>query len=168
MTKILLRLYSVVHALLAVLFGALALVLIAISAQSSWEAISHGLSSEAAVGLIESIGLLAVAVVMLQISQTIVEEEVIRDAHISAPTRVRRYLSRFLVVIIVALTIEGLVATMLALHQDLKMLPYAGASLLGTAALLIAWGVFLRMNAHEEELEPEAMESAKKEDAKFE
>ena len=31
-------------------------------------------------------------------------EEVLREAHMSAPTRVRRYLSRFIVVIVVALS----------------------------------------------------------------
>ena len=46
---------------------------------------------------------MTVAVVALQIAETIIEEEVIRDAEISAPTRVRRFLSRFLVVIVVAL-----------------------------------------------------------------
>ena len=44
-----------------------------------------------------AVGLLAVAVVALQIAQTIAEEEVVRDAQISGPTRVRRFLSRFLV-----------------------------------------------------------------------
>ena len=51
----------------------------------------------------EALGLLTVAVVALQIAETIIEEEVIRNAEISAPTRFRRFLSRFLVVIVVAL-----------------------------------------------------------------
>jgi hypothetical protein len=75
----------------------------------------------AAQAVIEAVGLLAVAVVALQIAETIIEEEVIHDADISAPTRVRRFLSRFLVVIVVALAIEGLVATFKA-HQDLEHL----------------------------------------------
>jgi len=60
-------------------------------------------------------------VVALQISETITEEEVIRDADISAPTRVRRFLSRFFVVVIVALAIEGLVATFKAIHEDSRI-----------------------------------------------
>jgi len=44
--------------------------------------------------------------VSLQIAETIAEEEVVREAHVSAPTRVRRFLSRFVVVIVVALAIE--------------------------------------------------------------
>ncbi|MFI4924249.1 MAG: hypothetical protein ACHQJ7_03795, partial [Vicinamibacteria bacterium] len=104
----------------------------------------------------------------LQIAQTIAEEEVIRDSHISAPTRVRRFLSRFLVVIVVALAIEGLVATVKAVHEDLVELLYAGALIVATAALLAGWGFFIRQNRAAEELEPEAMRAAKREDRKLE
>jgi hypothetical protein len=39
--------------------------------------------------------------------------------------------------------------------------------LIGTAALLAAWGVFIRLNRAAEELEPEAMHEAKLEDKKL-
>jgi hypothetical protein len=105
-------------------------------------------------------------VVSLQISQTIAEEEVIRDAHISAPTRVRRYLSRFMVVVVVALSIEGLVGTFKALHEDPELLPHAASVLIAAGILLAGWGLFIRFNKEAELLEPEAMEEAKSEDAK--
>jgi hypothetical protein len=116
----------------------------------------------------EAIGLIAVAVVTLQIAQTITEEDVIREAQVSAPTRVRRYLSRFLVVIVVALVIEGLVATFKVLHEAPSLLPHAASILLSVGVLLAGWGVFVRLNRFAEELEPEAMEQAKSEDKKFE
>src|SRR5688500_12954529 len=47
--------------------------------------------------ILESIGLLTIAVVALELGQTVLEEEVQRQAQVSAPTRVRRFLSRFLV-----------------------------------------------------------------------
>ena len=166
--KALIRLFSLLHALIAVLFVCASLVLIAIAANSGWHALASGLDVGAAQGIIEAIGLIAVAVVALQIAQTIVEEEVIREAQVSAPTRVRRYLSRFLVVIVIALAVEGLVATFKALHDDLSELPYAASILVSVAVLLAGWGVFIRLNRSAEELEPEAMAEAKREDAKLE
>jgi len=133
----------------------------------AWAAFAGGLDKDAAQQVIEAIGLLAAAVVALQISQTIAEEEVIRAAHVSGPTRVRRFLSRFMVVLVVALAIEGLVATFRALHENPAQLPAAASILLGTAALLASWGLFIRYNRDAEELEPEAMEEAKKEDEKL-
>ena len=166
--KNLLRLFASLHALIAMLFVCASLILIAIAASFGWQALANGLNVGVAQEIIEAIGLIAVAVVALQIAQTIVEEEVIRAAHVSAPTRVRRYLSRFLVVIVIALAVEGLVATFKALHDDLAQLPYAASILISVAILLAGWGVFIHLNRSAEELEPEAMEEAKSEDKKLE
>jgi hypothetical protein len=165
--KVLLRLVTVVHALIAVLFVCASLLLIAIAVRTGWGAV-HALDAGAALVVIEAMGLIAVAVVALQIAQTITEEEVIREAHISAPTRVRRFLSRFLVVVVVAIAIEGLVGTFKALRENPNQLPQAAMILLSVGVLLAGWGIFIKCNRAAEELEPEAMEQAKREDAKLE
>ena len=165
--KVLLRAFATVHGLMAFLFACAALLLIVIAARIGWTVFAAGLDRAAAQGIIEAVGLLAAAVVALQIAQTITEEEVIRDSHISGPTRVRRFLSRFMVVVVVALSIEGLVATFKALHEDPAQLPYAASLLLSVGILLAGWGVFVRLNRYAEELEPEAMEAAKREDKKL-
>jgi Ni/Fe-hydrogenase subunit HybB-like protein len=165
--KALLRVFSVIHGLMAVLFSCAALMLIVIAAKFGLEAFAGALDRDAAQRIIEAVGLLAAAVVALQIAQTIVEEEVMRDAHISGPTRVRRFLSRFLVVVVVALTIEGLVATFKAAHEDPAQMLYAASMVFAAGILLAGWGVFVRMNRYAEELEPEAMAEAKREDKKL-
>ncbi len=165
--KFLLGLFRAFHALLALLFACAALMLIAIAVRTGWEVFPGNLDSAGAQMIIELVGLLAAAVVALQIAETITEEEVIRSADISAPTRVRRFLSRFFVVVIVALAIEGLVATFKAIHEDLTHLAYAAGLLLATGVLLAAWGLFVHLNRSAEELEPEAMADAKREDEKL-
>lgn len=114
--------------------------------------------------VLECIGLLTIALVSMELGQTIFEEEVMRDVKVSGPTRVRRYLSRFLVVVVIALSIETLVMTFELGHEDPTKLPYAGAVGLTAAMLLIAWGVFIKFNRLAEDLEPEAMAEAKQED----
>lgn len=166
--KNLLRIFSMVHAFIALLFFCAALLLLAVAIRTTWLALAHGLDDAAAQAVIETIGLIAVAVVSVQIAQTIIEEEVIRHAHVSAPTRVRRFLSRFLVVVIIALAIEGLVATFKAVHQNIAEMPHAATILIAVAFLLAGWGIFIRLNRFAEELEPEAMEQAKGEDQKLE
>lgn len=160
------RIFQVLHALIALFFACAALMLIFIAARTGLLALTTGVDTAAAQQIIEAIGLLASAVVALQIAETITEEEVIRDADISAPTRVRRFLSRFFVVIIVALAIEGLVASFKAIHEAPDQLPYAAALIAGVGVLLAAWGVFIRLNRYAEELEPEAMAEVKSEDQK--
>lgn len=165
--KSFLRVFPIVHGLLAVLFGCASLLLTAIAARIGWSAASGDWDRAAAQTVIEVMGLLAAAVVALQIAETIAEEEVVRAADISAPTRVRRFLSRFFVVVVVALAIEGLVATFKAAHEDPAQLPYAAALLASTALLLAAWAMFVHLNRSAEELEPEAMADAKREDKKI-
>lgn len=161
------RIFSFIHACMAGLFVIAALLLIVIASKGVWVALVDGLNREAAQQVIEAIGLLAAAVVALQIAQTIAEEEVARAAHISGPTRVRRFLSRFMVVVVVAISIEALVATFRASHGEPLQLVYAASVLLAAGVLLAAWGVFVRLNVYAEILEPEAMAAAKSEDKKL-
>lgn len=160
----LIRLFAVIYSTVALFFAAAAVALVALAVRTLWDAVIG--TGNAVSGVIESIGILAVALVALEIAQTVVEEEVIRRAHVSAPTRVRRFLSRFLVVVVVALSIKYLVAVVRFLDEDPRMLWSASSIGLATAALLAAWGVFVRMNRAAEDVEPEAMEEAKREDRK--
>ena len=165
--KSLLRVLSFAHALLAALFAFAALMLVVIAAKVGWSAFVGELNINAAQQIIEAVGLLAAAVVALQIAQTIMEEEVVRSAHVSAPTRVRRFLSRFLVVLIVALAIEALVVTFQAAHGDTVNMQYAAAMVFAVGVMLAGWGAFIWFNRVAEELEPEAMQEAKREDRKL-
>lgn len=165
--KNMLRVIWVIHGLMSALFACAAIMLIVIAARMGGAAFLEGLDRGAAQTIIEAVGLLAAAVVALQIAETIIKEEVMRDADISTPTRVRRFLSRFFVVVVVALAIEGLVATFRALHEDPSQLLYAASLLASVGVLLASWGIFIRLNRYAEEIEPEAMAEAKREDKKF-
>ena len=167
MMKALTFVFQIFHGLIAALFGIAAVMLTSIAARMGWAAFVGGVDAVAAQKIIEAVGLLAAAVVALQIAETITEEELIRDADVSAPTRVRRYLSRFFVVVMVALALEGLVATFQAIHDDPAHLPHAASLLAAVGLLLAAWGIFIRLNRFAEELEPEAMADAKREDDKL-
>jgi hypothetical protein len=73
-----------------------------------------------------------------------------------------------MIVLVVALTIEALVAVFEFSHENPAHLPYAAAIGLMAAALLVAWGLFIWFNQSAEQWEPEAMEQTKREDAKVE
>jgi len=168
--KAVLPLFTVGYGAVAALFGLAAVILTGFALLELWAAVAPGQDqpiAARAAGAIESIGLLAVALVALEMAQTVIEEEVVRQVHVSAPTRVRRYLSRFLVVVVVALAIESLVAVVRALHERPDTLPHAASVAAGAAVLLAAWGVFVRLNRSVEELEPGGIEEATGEDRKL-
>lgn len=161
--------YAVVYRIIAALFAGCAVLLVGFSVLE----VVAGLTVEGAdlsgrfSTVLEAIGMLTIAVAALELSQTVWEEEVLRKALMSAPTRVRRFISRFLVVVVVALSIEALVGAFHYVHDDPEQLTHAASIAFAAAALLIAWGVFVRLNLAAEALEPEAMARAKREDKKL-
>src|SRR5687767_6465110 len=164
--KFLLKVFPAGHFVISALFVVSAALLIAFAVHDLWKLVGSAVDGAARVhGVLNAIALLTIAVATLELGQTILEEEVQREAHMAAPTRVRRFLSRFMVVLVVALSIETLVAVFEFSRTEPSHLPYAAAIGIAAAALLAAWGLFIKLNRSAEELEPEAMEKAKQEDA---
>lgn len=148
------------------LFLVCAAVLIALAGVELWTNAAEVPIAVRFSSVLRAIGLLTVAVATLELSQTILEEEIRRRMHISAPTRVRRFMSRFLVVVVVGLAVELLVTVFEVAHRDPSALPNAAVLGVAIGAVLAGWGVFVHFNTGAERLEPEAMQQAKREDAK--
>lgn len=168
--KYLMRVFPAGHLLISLLFIVCAATLVFFALQDLWLLVRprEGGTAPPVNQVLNAIALLTVAVATLELAQTIIEEEVQREAHMAAPTRVRRFLSRFMIVLVVALSIETLVAVFEYSRADPSLLPYAASIGITAAAMLAAWGVFIKLNRAAEELEPEAMQKAKQEDAKVE
>jgi hypothetical protein len=169
--NILHRLFPVGHFVISVLFLLAGAALIALAGMQLWQGtqpFGEALLLQRLNAVLESIAVLTVAVAALELGQTILEEEVHRQAQMSAPTRVRRFLSRFMVVLVVALSLETMVLVFRVSQEAPEQLPYVASVGAAAALLLVAWGVFIRLNRSAEELEPEAMQDAKREDRKIE
>jgi hypothetical protein len=163
------KIFASAYVLIVSVFFVSAITLVIFSLGELWSAISPAgdvTMQVRFVAVLECIGLLTIAVAALELGQTILEEEVQRSSSISAPTRVRRFLSRFIVVVVVTLSIECLVAVFEFIHDSPHLLPHAASVGLAAAALLAAWGVFVRLNIAAETLEPHAMKTVKDEDDK--
>jgi hypothetical protein len=163
------KIFPIGHFVISLVFIICAIAILFFALTQLWEGIQPEAElsvNERLNSILESIAFLTVAVAALELAQTLLEEEVQRDTHISGPTRVRRFLSRFMVVLVVALSIETLVLTFRLSHEAPEQLPYVAGIGLTAALLLASWGLFIRLNRSAEELEPEGMEEAKKEDRK--
>ncbi len=168
--KVLLKLFGIGYIAVALLFFGCGLALVGMAGLEIWQALSLAMAEGEQprfVRILEGIGLLTIAVAAFELGQTVLEEEVQRSANISTPTRVRRFLSRFMIVVIVSLAIECLVSAFQSLHGHPELLPNAAVIGACAAVLLLAWGGFIRLNIAAEHLEPQAMEDAQAEDDKI-
>ena len=166
-SKLIRIVFAVGYIAITVVFVGCAIALIVFALLELWRGTNPSVTlsiRERFSAVLECIGLLTIAVAALELGQTILEEEVQREAQVSAPTRVRRFLSRFMIVVVVALSIETLVAVFEFVHEDPSKLPHAAGIGIAAAFLLAAWGIFIKLNKSAEELEPEAMERTKSED----
>ncbi len=167
--KVLLKLFGAGYIAISLFFWICGVCLVGMAAYEIWSAVTVAADDTLQprfVLILECIGLLTIAVAAFELGQTVLEEEVQREASISTPTRVRRFMSRFLIVVIVSLSIECLVSAFQSLHGRPELLPHAGVIGLCAALLLLAWGAFIRLNIRAEHLEPQAMQEAQAEDEK--
>ncbi|QBE62423.1 hypothetical protein [Pseudoduganella lutea] len=165
--KLLQKLFGAGYIVIAVIFLLCGVALMGMAGWELWHALTAVIEAETPprfVRVLECVGLLTIAVASFELGQTVLEEEVQREASISTPTRVRRFLSRFLVVVVVSLSIECLVSAFQSLHGHPELLPHAGVIGLCAAGLLVAWAIFIRLNIGAEHLEPQAMQEAQAED----
>ncbi|WP_229429912.1 MULTISPECIES: hypothetical protein [unclassified Massilia] len=165
--KYLQKIGSAGYILVALLFFVCGFSLIVLASIEIWSALfgdSHASVQARFQLILECVGLLTIAVAAFELGQTVLEEEVQREVHVSSPTRLRRFLSRFLVVVVVSLGVECLVGVFQFAHTKPELLPHVASIGAAAALLLASWGLFVRLNVEAEKLEPEAMHQAQEED----
>lgn len=143
------RVFAVGYFAIIVLFGLCAFSLIAYGTVELWRAVDPTAVlplSKRFDGILECVAMLTIAMASLELADTLIEEEFNRATKMSHPARIRRMLSRFLAVVIIALAIESLVATFKFVHDDPTQLFKAASIAIAAATLLAAWALFIKLN----------------------
>ena len=87
--------------------------------------------AEAGAGLLESIGYVVIAVAVFDVAKYFVEEEVIRGREMRLASEARRSLTKFISTIAIAVFIEALVMVFRQGSQDIALILYPAAILVG-------------------------------------
>jgi uncharacterized membrane protein YidH (DUF202 family) len=103
--------------------------------------------------LFTSIGLIAVAVAVLDLAVTIFREMVMPEGDKRHPSRVRGSLTRFIMIVIIAVLIEGLIMLFkFSEAEEIHLLPYAILTFAGALLLIIGLGLYLKITIPLEKL----------------
>ena len=149
-----------------IIYLAIALVLmllaVALVAEAMWTLVTRTVAGGSnTFNLLHSVGFIIVSVAVFDVGKFLFEEEVLRDRELRSIREARRSLTKFMTIIIVALSLEALVLVFETKHEQVSALVYPSI-VMGSAVLaLVGLGVFQWLSSKADALRP--WESAKAE-----
>lgn len=109
--------------------------------------------SESLIHLFDAIGLTALAVAVLDLAITIFREVILREVDKRHPSHIRRSLTRFGTIIIIATLIEGFIMIFRFNKADqTHLLPYSALVFVAATLLIIGLGIYLKITIPVEKL----------------
>ena len=95
---------------------------------------------------LECIGLVTIAIAVFEVGKFMVEEELIRERQLRSVLEARRSLTKFLTIVVITVSLEGLVLVFETKLEQLSDLIYPTALLLVSAITVVALGAFQRLS----------------------
>jgi hypothetical protein len=125
---------------------ALALFTLAISlvVAGSWELVRGALGGQVGIyNLMNGVGLLIVSLAIADVAKFVVEENVVRERELRAPAEALRSLTKFMTIIIIALSLEAVVGIFEAgREQNFEQLVYPAIVMAAAILALVGLGAF--------------------------
>ncbi len=107
--------------------------------------------------LFETIGFTTVAAAVFELARTMYEEEIRSLTKMTAPLKIRHFISRFLTVIVISLSIEFLTMVFRYSHKtgEFVYMYEAAAVAIGIALIFFAWAYYNKTSVYVEQHEHE-------------
>lgn len=96
--------------------------------------------------ILESVGAIIIAAAIVDVAQYMIEEEVFHDKQLRDPREARRTITKIMVIISIAVSIEGLVYIFKAGTQNLELLIYPASIIFVASVSIIALGIYQKLS----------------------
>jgi len=96
---------------------------------------------------LDAIGLIVISMAVFDIAKYLYDEQVVRDLELRSPGEARETLTKFLVIIIIAVTLEALVFIFRTGTSDIKELIYPTGLLLASVFLIVGLGWYQKLSS---------------------
>lgn len=100
--------------------------------------------------MLNGIGQIVISVAVFDVAKYLMEEEVLRERELRSPREARQTLTKFLVIIAIAVTLEALVFIFGAGTEDVTKLLYPTILLAVSVFLVIGLGLYQRLSLYSE------------------
>lgn len=143
--------FGIANAVYTIISLTLALISVAMVTYAVWEVwIAIAAGAEIIGKILDAIGLIVVAVAVFDVAKYLMEEEVLRDRELRSAREARRTLTKFIVIITIAVNLEALVFIFGAGSTDISTLLYPTALLTAGTLMVIGLGIFQRLSVSAE------------------
>lgn len=96
--------------------------------------------------VLQSVGAIIIAAALIDVSQYMIEEEVFKDKELRNPEEARKTITKIMVIISIAVSIEGLVFIFKAGAEDLRLLIYPASLIFVSALSIVALGAYQKLS----------------------
>ncbi len=141
------KISQTVYGLISLSLGVISLAMIVSSLYSIWTSLHEQMLFTKA--LLDAVGFIVIGTAIFDVSRFLMEEEVFKVHGGETSMKQRMILIKFLVIIIIAISLEALVFVFSAAKKDISLLVYPTFLLLTAVMLVIGLGVYQRMTKEE-------------------
>lgn len=142
----------ILYGIAALALALLALAFIGLAVVRVWSEVTGGEATVSA--MLEAIGMLIVALAVFDVSKYLIEEELLRDRELRSAEEARKTLTKFLTIVVIAVSLESIVFVFQAGKEDMTKLIYPAALLAVVGGLVAVLGLYQRMSRATEERDP--------------
>ncbi len=105
--------------------------------------------------MLQSVGAVIIAVAILDVAKYMIEEEVFRNKELRSPKEARETLTKIMVIVAIAVSIEALVYIFKAGAKDLSLLVYPSLLIVAVVLLIVGLGIYQKLSINSESTENE-------------
>jgi uncharacterized membrane protein YidH (DUF202 family) len=135
------------NALYLVISGAFVLIAVLLIVAAFWNAadslIGRGNPLDA---LLNAVGLIVIAMAAVDVGKYLFEEEVVRERELRSAVEARQSLTRFMVIICIAVALEGVVQISRVSEESFETLARAALLVLTSVAVMVGLGVYQKLS----------------------
>ncbi len=105
--------------------------------------------------MLQSVGAVIIAVAILDVAKYMIEEEVFRNKELRSPKEARETLTKIMIIVAIAVSIEALVYIFEAGTNDLRLLIYPAILIVTAVLLIVGLGIYQKLSINSERTENE-------------
>lgn len=132
------------YVLASLLFTLFSIALFVYAVVEVWNSLDKG--QDVIFVILDSVGLLVVAVAVFDVAKFLMEEQVIRQKEVKTPEESKKQLTKFMTIIVIAVMLEALVIVFEASKTDVTTLIYPTLLLLAGVAIVVGLGFYQKLS----------------------